>query len=151
MQIKSIVLYEDTNAQNYLEGNVLCYDDGSMEGIVMCENDMYIYGKQDQDNVRLVLLTPFNYPYTWENYTGYLNRKQNNYDMFAFDSEGNYDGMCTMRLLSKKVSKEISDAEIEELKCRIEFYKKMCDETVDFASFPSQDEKVSKVPEKVKK
>lgn len=146
MRIKSIVLYEDTNAQNYLEGNVLCYDDGSIEGIVMCEKDMYIHGRWDQDDIRLTLLTPFDYPYTFENYIGYLNRKQNNYDMFAFDSEGNYDGMCAMRLLSKKVAKEISDAEIEELKCRIEFYKKMYDETADF----TQDEEVCKIPEKVK-
>lgn len=152
MKLKSITLYEDNNVENYLEGNVLCYEDGSIEGIMVGGEDMYIHGRKNQDDIRLILLTPFNYPYTYENYSGTLNRKQNNYDMVAFDNEGSFDGMCSMRLLSKKLSKEIEEAEIEELKFRIELYKEMYDaEKSPFSLSSQKEEVVKRAEEKVKK
>ncbi len=133
MELKSIVLYDDNNVENYLEGNILCYEDGFMEGIMVADQDMYISGKKEGiDEICFTLLTPSNYPYVYEYYTAYQSTKNGSYEVICYDNEGNCDGMCSMRLLSKKVSREIKDAEIEELKFRMELYKETYQERLNF-------------------
>lgn len=146
MELKSIVLYDNENVENYLEGTVICHENGLVEGIIASEHDMYIYGDYNRQtgNIELVLMNPFDYPYISETYRGYSSEQAHNYDVFMYDSEGCYDGMCSMCIAPKKVQSVIKDSEIEELKFKVDLYRKTYKERLGVVTKYSGDKELTR-------